>query len=348
MRSLATTSMTATRVPVTTGFPLLGCCLIAIGLLNASIGNAAPPPDVLWLEPTPVKGDERPFAPRSIARRQGAIESADSKSLVMVPAREDKSVQVTASRVIWIEPGFEDSDTIAAIALFRQGQYAQSISPLLDSITRRPSVWRAQWLSMHLWQAAYLAERYPASLELVKQIDARPLPAYIIGGLPIAWIDGRLPASAVDAARSALAQPSTSAATQLVAASWLLGPSGDQAAVAALHSLVAQKERPLVAQLAETLLWVKTPPPNLRANRQVWKQQLEKLPLAMYAGPAALLADRLEAAGEREEALELFLSVALTPPRPHEITSQARSRAVSLLEQLGRPEEAGRLKLVSP
>lgn len=331
----------------------------AIGILSGSIAPAAEPVnaaepvaaaepvDTIWLEPATVQRDQRPFLPRSLVRRHGTIESFDDQSLVFSPAGEDGSLQVASSRVIWAEPGFSDQETIAAVARFRAGQFKESISPLLEAITRRPSVWRAQWLSMHLWQAAYRAQRYPAVLELVEQIDARPSPALLIGGLPIHWADGRLPPAAVEAAHNALAKPSSSPAARLVAASWLLGQSADASAVVVIEAIAEQRERPLLAAIAETLLWRKATPPSLREQRDQWKSRLAELPLTLYPGPAALLAHRLEAIGDREQALELFLSVAVTPPRPHEMSSYANTQAVSLLEQLGRPEEAVLLKAAS-
>lgn len=314
--------------------------LVAACILSQSPAAAADPLDTVWLEPTPAKQEEKPFTPRSIIRRQGTVESFDDQALEFIPAGEERSIRVASSRVIWAEPGFADAETTAAVAMFRAGRYKEAIAPLIEAITRRPSVWRAQWLSMHLWQAAYRAERYPAVLELVSQLDSRPLPALIIGGLPIHWIDERLPPAALQAAQGALAQASASPATQLVAASWLLGQSNDQPAVVILEALAEQRERPLLSSLAAAQLWRKVTPPKLREHGADWRSRLEKIPLTLSVGPAALLAHRLEAAGDQEQALELFLSIAITPARPHELVSYGRLRAVALLEQLGRPEEA--------
>lgn len=323
---------------------LVARLLVAGCVVNGSVTPAAEPVDTVWLEPATVQREQTPFSPRSLVRRQGTIDALDDQTLVFSSTGEGGTVQIASSRVIWAEPGFDDPETLQAVARFRSGQFKESISPLLEAITRGPSVWRAQWLSMHLWQAAYRSERYPAVLELVEQIDARPLPALLIGGLPIHWADGRLPPAAVEAANRALAKPSSSPATRLVAASWLLGQSADTSAVRVVETLAEQRERPLLAAIAETLSWRKATPPNLQEHRDRWKSRLSELPLTLYPGPAVLLAHRLEAVGDREQALELFLSVAITPPRPHEMSSFAITRAVSLLEQLGRPEEAVLLK----
>ncbi len=317
--------------------------LSIIAMLVFPAVQAAEPLDTVWIEPLTAKSGGKPFSPRSIIRRQGTIQSFDEQTLVLIRSGETTAVQVASARVIWAEPGFEDAEIVAAIELFRASESKAAITPLLNAITRGPSVWRAQWLSMQLWQAAYQAERFPAVLELVNQIDARPIPAMTIGGLPVHWTSDRLPPAAVDAARKSLAQSNQLDATRLVAASWLLGHANDQAANAALESLATQSQRPLIAQLATVLLWKKAPPPTVLERHELWSDQVTKLPITLYPGPAVLLADRLEAAGSKELALELFLSIAISSPRPHQTQAVAKTRAAETLQQLGRHEEVMRL-----
>lgn len=310
--------------------------------------------DVIWFEPPSTADKIVRFSPRSVIQRSGQVESIDDKRMLFVEANpvdaeESSSLsQMASSRVIWVEPGFDDDETIAAIEKFRSGNAKESIAPLLEAINRRPSVWRAQWLSMHLWQAAYQSQRYPATLELVNQLDVRPLPAMIIGGLPIHWTSERLPPEAYAAGNQMLANDASLDATKLVAASWLLGQPGDAQAVAVLESMAKQNTRPTLAQLAAVLLWRKSPPPAIRENRRRWQSSLSLLPMTMLPGPTFLLADRLRAAGDQDTSLELFLSVAMTPARPHSITTLARSQAAELLIQLGQSEAAKRLVDTKP
>jgi len=310
----------------------------------AATALSADPVDRVWIEPPTLKGSNEPFSPRKIIERTGTVQRFDDSGMVFFVEGETTTVQVSAARVIWVEPGFNDTETIAALKQFRDEDYAASISPLLASVSRGTEVWRAQWLSMHLWQAAFQAQRYPAVLELVNQIDARPLPPMILGGLPVQWLGERLPTAAIEAAQKTLADDDSLSATKLVAASWLLGQANDAQAVAVLQSLSFQKERPVLALLATTLLWRKALPPDVRVNHRRWRNQLSNMPLTLIPGPTTLVADRLEAAGAADESLELFLSVGMTPTRPDPVVKIAKERSELLLEQRGQQGESQRFK----
>lgn len=312
--------------------------VFAVGIAASAL--SADEVDRVWLEPPNIKSGGKPFSPRMIIERTGAVQSFDDSGMVFIVEGEATTVQVSAARVIWVEPAFSDPETLAALKQFHDEDYAGSISPLLASVSRGTGVWRAQWLSMHLWQAAFQAQRYPAVLELVNQIDARPLPPMILGGLPVHWLSERLPPAAIQAAQKTLAKEDSLSATKLVAASWLLGQPNDANAVAVLQSLVEQKDRPAVALLATTLLSRKALPPDVRVNYRRWRNQLSNMPLTLTPGPTTLVADRLEAAGAADESLELFLSVGMTPSRPAPVVKIAKERAQRLLEQQGQQGES--------
>ena len=333
---------------------------IVAAVYSADPTAVADPTDRVWIEPSSMKDAGEAFSPRAIIQRTGAVQNFDESGMGFLVDGETTAVQVSAARVIWVEPGFSAPETIAALKLFHAKEYAASISPLLESVSRDSCVWRAQWLSMHLWQAAFQAQRYAAVLELVNQIDARPLPPMILGGLPIHWLGGRLPPAAITAAEKILANNDSLAATKLVAASWLLGQTKDgqakdgqakdgQAkdgqASAVLKSLSEQKGRAALAQIAAILMWRKTPPPEVRVSSPRWRDQLSKMPLTLILGPTTLVADRLEAAGAVDESLELFLSVGMTPSRPDAVVNIAKSRSQMLLEHLGQQDDLQRLNL---
>ena len=313
--------------------------------------------DQVWIEPAAPSNGEQVFAPRSLIRKRGSVQSFDEKAFVFIPQGETDAIRIVAARVIWVEPEFRDAGTIAAVQAFRDGKTEQSIPLLLDAITSGPPVWQAQWLSMHLWQAAFEAQKFPATLELVKQLDARPLPPIILGGLPIQWSHERMPVAAAEAARTVLATalPASRNAAErlpasndlgamgLAAASRLLSEPDNRMAMAALRELSLQKERPILAQMATALLWRIAPPPDVIANHASWTKKIDTMPMTLAPGPSFLVAERLEAAGKPEEALPLFLSVAVASPRPHVVTRSARLRSVELLKQLQLPGEAAKL-----
>jgi hypothetical protein len=201
---------------------------------------------------------------------------------------------------------------------------------------------------MHLWQAAFQAQRYAATLELVNQIDSRPMPTFVTGGLPIHWAGERMPPEALEAARKALGEEGSLDATKLVAASWLVGNQGDTQAVAVLESLSQQNTKPALAQLSEMLLARRMPPPSIREKRRQFQASLELLPMTLVSGPTLLFADRLEASGDIETSLELFLAAGVTPTRPHYTTNAAKQRAVAILNRLGQTDAANQISVSEP
>ncbi len=286
--------------------------------------------DRIWLEHRPPTNNRTGFLPQRIRVVDCDVESIDDA--VIVYHRDGVVQKASSAQVIWIEPSFDDSEIEAALKLYTSGMFKESIQPLLSAIEQGPPVWRAQWLSLHLWNATYASQRFAATLAVVSQIAARPLPDLILGGLPIHWINENLPVAAIDAAMSELSREGSPPAARLVAASWLIGGSSDPQAVATLNQLVTQNERPAIARLAAALLWKKSPPPELVRLSSDWQRRLENYPTTLYSGPAILLAQRLELAAQPGRALELYLSVSVTPPRPHLVNNFAEIRVAELMK----------------
>ncbi len=303
--------------------------------------------DRIWIEPAATTNAKSPFLPRAISQVVGAVETFDDETLVYVVGGET-ALPLSSARVVWVEPAFDDATTTDALALYRKGEYQVAIAPLLQVISQGPPVWQAQWLSMHLWNAAYQCQKYAAVLELVNQIDNRPVPLLVLGGLPLRWTNEAASPAAIEAAVKCLSQNDRSDATRLVAASWLIGQNDDRQAVETLELLSKQSERPAISQLAAVLLWRKTPPPAIRDKSRDWELRLGRLPLTLYAGPAVLAAQTWEAIGDDDRSIECLLSVALTPPRPHEVTAYAKLQAMEALRRLGRTSDLERLTSIVP
>jgi len=320
---------------------VVACCC-AVFLSMKTVG-AQEPLDQVWLEPAPLQRGETAFTPRRLIRMTGAVKVLDDRLFEFESSGSSDAVRMDASRVVWVEPDFTEPNAKAAMEAYRSGKYRESIPLFLEAVSARPPVWRAQWLSMHLWQAAYESGRYPATLELVKQIDARPLSPMILGGLPIHWLTTRMPDEAVNAARATIASSDSLDATNLSAASWLLGQADREQAVKLLLAISEQNERPALAQLATALLWQRATPPEVLSESGRWMARLETFPLTLTPGPMLLVGKRLEAAGSEDDALQWYLKVALTPARPLRVSEVSKQAAAELLRRQGRSEEAERL-----
>jgi len=268
--------------------------------------------DRIWLEPAPTTVVQGDWFPRNIEIVSGRVVALDSKQFRVIPQGQTAETATSAARVLWIEPDQVSDLEREMVNLFKQGKYAQSLSILPDALKGRPAVWRQQWLTMLSANSAWKSGRASIALELVGQLDRRPLPAMVLAWLPIAWENGAQSAAVVRAAKERVQD--SSAAVRLVAASWLLSSTDRNQALQIINELVkdsgTSKE---ISQLARILSWRVTPPPQVAALRKTWEKQIDALPMAVQTGPTRLLMNKLQASGQAEEAKRLQLSLDLTP-----------------------------------
>ncbi len=266
-----------------------------------------------WVEP--IATSPQSWYPRRIEILTGTIVSLDDKQFVArLPGREAEFTTL-AQRILWIEATNAPQNEQAAIDLFNRGEYEACLRPLLDTISARPPVWRQQWLSILAAQAAMRSGRYQVALELVSQIDRRPLPPMCVGWLPVVW-QSRMNDRAMQDAAIAKLEDSTPA-TSLVAASWLLSSPSRTQAVTALRLLERDVNREDIASLARVLLWQVVPPPEVESQMAAWQANLDSLPMTLQTGPTLTLVGKLKSSGQSEAAELLEQSLELTPIYPH-------------------------------
>lgn len=319
--------------------------LIGLFILGATIATAAADsPDRIRYTPERLDRSDRPshrtdaWIPQPLITVIGAIESFDRQSLQILPDDAEEPLRLPSDRLLLVEPGWEDADAIAGLDAYRQAAYKEAIPRLLEAIKRRPTAWRQQWLSVRMAVAAYEANRYPAVLELIAQLDRSRLPAVMVGQLPIEWHHTSPNPQRTAAAKSTLA--ASEPLVRLTAASMLLGGTDSATAEATLRRLSQEGTQPLKARLADALLWRQTPPPETKNEFPRWKQKIKRLPIAVRWGPMMVVAERLQAAGEQEQALEWWLAAGLLAPQAeHPAAVRARRRAAELLEQMGLPAD---------
>lgn len=312
--------------------------LFVVGLASAAATAAASdrirytPEQTRQTGPLNVPSEE--WIPQPLVTVIGTIESFNGQWLEILPDGTEEPLRLPSDRLLLVDPGWQDADAVAGVEAYRQADYKEAIPRLLEAVKRRPDAWRQQWLSVRMAVAAFEVNRYPAVLELVAQLDRSELPAVMVGQLPIQWHTPSRNPQLVAAAKSKLTAPEP--LVRLIAASMLLGGADSTTAEATLKELSQDGTHPLLARLADALLWRQTPPPETKEEFPRWKQKLERLPIAVRWGPMMVAADRLQAAGEKEQALEWWLAAGLLAPQAdHPEAARARQRADELLEQMG-------------
>ncbi|NND99672.1 MAG: hypothetical protein HKN47_20330 [Pirellulaceae bacterium] len=298
------------RLPSLLTVVLLTIVVITVGADGAS--NAA---DHVWIAPAKPTAAEGTWYPKAIEQLRGKVILLDAKQLRFQVDGDEAETLIAAYRVLWItSDDLSDKETLA-LKLFASGQYQQSLRPFIDSLADRPPVWRQQSNSMMAAMAAWRSNQAALALELVSQLDSRPLAPLTIAWLPVDWNGGKSSPSLVDAAKAELDNPS--AAVRLVASSWLISSPARTQARQTLGRLAIDNQRPIVARLAEILSWRMVPPPEVGDALPTWQAKIDALPLVLQTGPIRSVIRNCQSAGLPDKVKRLELSIELNPVVPH-------------------------------
>lgn len=249
--------------------------------------------------------DEQRWYPKPVTTRLGEVVAFDQRQLAIILVGEVEPTRFPADRVLSIEWSETPQEQTDALKLFDDGEYAEALKGLVGAISKkdsaqRPPVWRQQRLSMLAAQAAWRSGRGDIALELVEQLDRRPLPTLVLGLLPINWI-GSVSSQSIENAAAERAK-SDSLAVKLVAASWLIrSPKYGEAAESAINRL-ANLNAPIISQLAQQLYWRTKTPVELRSEWQRWETEIDALPMPIQSGPRLALESALRSAGIQDAA----------------------------------------------
>jgi hypothetical protein len=270
--------------------------------------------DQVWIEPARATSLQSDWYPRAIETVSGQVTQFDAEQLRLSKDSGAQSQVVPATRILWVRPDPRSELEAESMRLFAEGEYSASLLKLPEILATKPPVWRQQWITMTAAVAAWKSNRSDIALELVSQLDRRPLPPMVIAWLPIAWTNRSLPDPAVEAASQRLADPSP--LVRLVAASWLLSSPQRRQAITTLKQLEAEPRKE-IARFARILSWRTATPPEVIASSDDWQNAIESLPLVWQTGPLTLLVDKLRSANQLETANRIRWSLELTPIQPH-------------------------------
>lgn len=283
----------------------------------------------VWYEPPPRSSGESDWLPQPLRVSSGTLLEFSRERVRLRPSDGEAVQSIPARRVVWMQPQWRDERASEGMAAFADGRYEEAIGALLAAIKLRPPVHEQYWLTGHLALAAYQANKYAATLELVRSLDASGAPVPVYGLLPVRWRSRPSSPQAVAAAREAVQNESP--LVRLVAASWLLSSPADRlVAERILDALAADKQRPDVARLAAVVRYRRASIPQVSTLAKKWMREVETLPIALQAGPWLTVGDRLESAGELAEAREAYLTVALLHQCPRPWTDEARTALESM------------------
>ena len=282
-------------------FPII---VLFSGALNVGFAST------IWLSPSPSETRGSNWYPAAIQKQQGQVVQFDRDAIVITDPKTSRSRRLASSRVLWIEADDQTDREKNIRSFFEEGRDTDVLSGLSDVLNERPPVWRQQWLTMVAAVSAWRTKRGKVALELISQLDQRPLPLMILAWLPIAWTNQITAEPLVADALARLSDPSP--IVQLIASSWLLSSVHRNIASEKIKELITS-ERTEVAQLASALLWRVATPEQVKKSAEDWRDEIDRMPLMLQGGPLVLLKSKLRSSGEATAAEHLQWSIDVAP-----------------------------------
>ena len=282
-------------------FPII---VLFSGALNVGFAST------IWLAPSPSETRGSNWYPTAIQKQQGQVVQFDRDAIVITDPKTSRSRRLASSRVLWIEADDQTDREKNIRSFFEEGRDTDVLSGLSDVLNERPPVWRQQWLTMVAAVSAWRTKRGKVALELISQLDQRPLPLMILAWLPIAWTNQITAEPLVADALARLSDPSP--IVQLIASSWLLSSVHRNIASEKIKELITS-ERTEVAQLASALLWRVATPEQVKKSAEDWRDEIDRMPLMLQGGPLVLLKSKLQSSGEAKAAEHLQWSIDVAP-----------------------------------
>ena len=282
-------------------FPII---VLFSGALNVGFAST------IWLAPSTSETRGSNWYPAAIQKQQGQVVQFDRDAIVITDPKTSRSRRLASSRVLWIEADDQTDREKNIRSFFEEGRDTDADSGLSDVLHERAPVWRQQWLTMVAAVSAWRTKRGKVALELISQLDQRPLPLMILAWLPIAWTNQITAEPLVADALARLSDPSP--IVQLIASSWLLSSVHRNIASEKIKELITS-ERTEVAQLASALLWRVATPEQVKKSAEDWRDEIDRMPLMLQGGPLVLLKSKLQSSGETTAAEHLQWSIDVAP-----------------------------------
>ncbi len=282
-------------------FPII---VLFSGALNVGFAST------IWLAPSTSETRGSNWYPAAIQKQQGQVVQFDRDAIVITDPKTSRSRRLASSRVLWIEADDQTDREKNIRSFFEEGRDTDVLSGLSDVLNERPPVWRQQWLTMVAAVSAWRTKRGKVALELISQLDQRPLPLMILAWLPIAWTNQITAEPLVADALARLSDPSP--IVQLIASSWLLSSVHRNIASEKIKELITS-DRTEVAQLASALLWRVATPEQVKKSAEDWRDEIDRMPLMLQGGPLVLLKSKLRSSGEATAAEHLQWSIDVAP-----------------------------------
>jgi hypothetical protein len=295
--------------------------------------------DRVTLRPVLAQGDAAWVASRPLELR-GRVQAFDRTALTLLDTdgkqRSIDSLQVQAVRFQW-----SNAEVTAALELFSQRKYRESITALNEARKTDTPRWQQQFVIGQIIQAALALGNTRTAGTLFLDLAASQPPPLLYADMPLCWTVQDVDKLTLDSAKQWLASEAEDA--QLLGASWLLlGPEREMASK--VLSQLQSSQNPVVAELAAAQAWRLAAPPETLKRLDAWLTFRDRMLQPLQLGPTEFLADRLQRVGETDLAMEQWMRIATLHADRYDRTRKALSAAAASLTRAGRTTEATKLE----
>lgn len=285
----------------------------------------------------------------------GVVLEWNAEKLFFVRPSDTKERSIASSRILRIEPVWENSSAEKLHELYSKQRWAEAIAlgpKVLGAKSESPSTprWQQKMLLAELVECRTATGSWEKGAVLFHSLAMAKdsLPPLLSVVIPIPWTDSTVGISD----RKKLHELSegwireSNELVKLMGAAWLLDSDQQKEAIATLDLLAKQSSNRIVSKYAEAQLWRTTPPVELATRRiQRCYTIRDSLVLPLQAGPTMLLAERFYQANQKDLALSEWMRVAMMHPEQYRLASLAAKKAADVLREKSLTKEAEALEI---
>jgi tetratricopeptide (TPR) repeat protein len=273
---------------------------------------------------------------------EGKIIDISDRELLYIPKSGESERRMQGDQVIAVDVAWDTDIAAKSHNLFRERKYVESIQAAEQGVQSGIQQWQQRLLFAEMADAYRNLGRFAESGLFFLTLIKHSPPTFLYASMPLVWTRTDLDKKALDSAQDWIEQDTE--ASKLLGASWLLTGADRSKAESILRSL-SQSKKPVIAQLATAQLWRTVPATEGISQKQIqWQTIRNKMLLPIQVGPTEVIADKLDQAGNAQQAVPEWLRIAIVHRDRYDAASRAIARAAKAKRDAGQEAEAKRIE----
>ncbi len=262
----------------------------------------------------------------------------DAQYVTVVSEDNPRPRKIPSKSLVAVEVEWPNEDSRKAHQAFLTGDHRTSIRTA-QSIIASGTIprWQQKFLAAEMTESLMALNQTANAARVFLSLAKESPPPLLWASAPVRWLNHPSDPALLTLCRDWLSTNQDPVA-QLISGSWLLNESESAAAKSALERLAASNATDPVSQwvrpLAAAQLWRMATPVEVVERHRDWSAERDQLIPSLQFGPTAILADKLERADRKQEALAQWLRVLTWTRRNTRDSIYARHAASEILRSL--------------